>query len=68
MSYRSAGHDNWRETAGVTRARYRLLGANTPWKRVRFTRGFGARAARRAMKSSGFGYLSPSECQQASQA
>ena len=35
------------------KARYRLLGANTPWKHVRFTRGFGTRAARRAMKSSG---------------
>jgi hypothetical protein len=27
--------------AGVTRARYLLFGANTPWKRVRLTRGFG---------------------------
>ncbi len=39
--------------AGVIRARYLLLGANTPWKRVRLTRGFGTRAANRAMKSSG---------------
>jgi hypothetical protein len=31
--------------AGVTRARYLLLGAKTPWKRVRLTRGFGTRAA-----------------------
>ncbi len=30
---------------GVTRARYWLFGANTPWKRVRFTRGFGTSAA-----------------------
>jgi hypothetical protein len=27
--------------------------ANTPWNRVRLTRGFGTRAASRAMKSSG---------------
>ena len=39
--------------AGVTRARYWLFGANTPWKRVRFTRGFGTSTASRAMKSSG---------------
>ena len=39
--------------AGVTRARYLLFGANTPWKRVRLTRGFGTSAARRAMKSRG---------------
>jgi len=39
--------------AGVTRARYRLLGANTPWKRVRLTLVLGTRAASRAMKSSG---------------
>ncbi len=39
--------------AGVTRARYLLLGPNTPWKRVRLTRGFGTRAASRAMKSRG---------------
>ena len=32
--------------AGVT-------GANTPWNRIRFTRGFGTRAASRAMKSRG---------------
>lgn len=38
---------------GVTRARYPLLGANTPWKRVRLTRGLGTSAARRTMKSSG---------------
>ncbi len=30
-------------------ARDRLLGANTPWKRVRLTRGLGTRAASRAM-------------------
>ncbi len=29
--------------AGVTNARCRLLGANTPWKRVRLTLGFGTR-------------------------
>jgi len=34
-------------------ARKVLLGADTPWKRVRFTRGFGTRAARRAIKASG---------------
>ena len=39
--------------AGVTNARCLLLGANTPWKRVRLTLGFGTRAASRAMKSSG---------------
>jgi len=38
--------------AGITRARYLLLGAKTPWNPVRLTRGFGARAARRATKSS----------------
>ncbi len=31
--------------AGVTNARYLLLGASTPWKRVKFTRGFGASVA-----------------------
>ena len=40
---------------GVTRTRYLLLGANTPWNRVKLTRGFGTRAANRAMKSSGPG-------------
>lgn len=39
--------------AGVTNARCRLLGANTPWKRVRLTLGFGTRAASLAMKSNG---------------
>ena len=39
--------------AAVTRARYRLLGVNTPWKRVRFILGLGTRATSRAMKSSG---------------
>jgi len=39
--------------AGVTRARCLLLGANTPWKRVRLTLGLGTKAASRAMKSSG---------------
>ena len=34
--------------AGVTRARYWLFGANTPWKRVRFTLGFGTSAARQS--------------------
>ena len=29
--------------AGVTRARYLLFGANTPWKRVRLTLGLGTR-------------------------
>jgi hypothetical protein len=35
------------------RAVYLLLGANTPWKRGRLTRGFGTSAANRATKSSG---------------
>jgi hypothetical protein len=35
--------------AGVTWCRSALLGANTPWNRVRLTRGFGTRAASRAM-------------------
>ena len=39
--------------AGVTTARCLLFGANTPWKRARFTRGLGTSAASRAMKSSG---------------
>ncbi len=39
--------------SGVTNARCRLLGANTPWKRVRLTLGFGTRAASLAMKSNG---------------
>ena len=39
--------------AGVTRARCALLGANTPWNRVRLTLGLGTRATSRAMKSSG---------------
>lgn len=39
--------------AGVTRARCRLLGANTPWKRLRLTLGLATRAASRAMKSRG---------------
>jgi hypothetical protein len=34
-------------------ARKVLLGADSLWNRVRFTRGFGTRAARRAIKSSG---------------
>jgi hypothetical protein len=33
-----------------------LFGANTPWNRVRFTRGFGTNAASLAMKSSGSKY------------
>jgi len=41
--------------AGVTNARCRLLGANTPWKRVRLTLGFGTRAASLAMKAAGMG-------------
>ena len=39
--------------AGVTCARCALLGAKTPWKRVRLTRGLGTKATSRAMKSSG---------------
>ena len=38
---------------GVTRARCALLGAKTPWKRVRLTRGFGTSATSLAMKYSG---------------
>ena len=34
---------------GVTRARYLLFGAKTPWKRVRLTCGLGTSAASRAM-------------------
>jgi AmmeMemoRadiSam system protein B len=44
--------------AGVTDARCLLFGANTPWNRVRFTRGLGTRAASRAMKSSGQNQIS----------
>ena len=39
--------------AGVTAARCLLFAANTSWKRVRLTRGFGTSAASLAMKSSG---------------
>ncbi len=39
--------------AGVTWARWRLLGANTPWYRVRLTRGLGTSAESLAMKSTG---------------
>jgi hypothetical protein len=39
--------------AGTIRARSGLAGANTPWDRVRWARGLGTSAARRAMKSSG---------------
>ena len=35
--------------AGVTRARYRLLGANTPWKRVRLTLVLGTSATTPAL-------------------
>jgi hypothetical protein len=38
---------------GVTSARCLLFGANTPWKRVKFTQGLGTRLASLAMKSSG---------------
>jgi len=40
-------------SAGVTSARHRLWGANTPWYLVKCARGLGTRAAKRAMKSSG---------------
>ena len=40
--------------AGVISARCLLLGANTPWQRVRLTLGFGTRAASLAIKSSGY--------------
>ena len=39
--------------AGVTSDRCLLFGANTPWKRVRLTRGFGTSEANFDMKSSG---------------
>ena len=39
--------------AGVTCWRRALLGANTPWNRVRFTSGFGTKAVRQAIKSHG---------------
>jgi len=39
--------------AGVTWERCLLLGAKTPWKRVRLTRGFGTSEASRAKKSKG---------------
>ncbi|MFT5450211.1 MAG: hypothetical protein ACI9DC_005416, partial [Gammaproteobacteria bacterium] len=50
--------------AGVTCARCALLGANTPWKRVRFTRGLGTKATSRAMKSIGSNMtcVVPSRC------
>ena len=38
---------------GVTSARYLLLGANTPWKRVRLTLGLGTSATSLDMKSNG---------------
>ena len=38
---------------GTTCSRCLLLGANTPWKRVRFKRGRGTSAASRAIKSKG---------------
>ena len=39
--------------AGVTSDRYLLLGAKTPWKRVRFTRGLGTSDTSLDIKSSG---------------
>ena len=39
--------------AGVIKARCLLFGAKMPWNLVRFTRGFGTKAASLAMKSSG---------------
>ena len=33
--------------AGISRQRYRLLDANTPWKRVRLTGGLGTKAVNR---------------------
>ena len=39
--------------AGVSPARCWLLGAKTPWKRVRLMRGLRTRAANLAMKSKG---------------
>lgn len=42
-----------RARRGTIRARCLKLGANTPWKRVRFKRGLGTNAASRAIKSSG---------------
>jgi hypothetical protein len=48
-SSKASGFAPFPRFAGVTEARSRLLGANTPWKRVRLTRGLGTRAASRAM-------------------
>jgi hypothetical protein len=45
------GHDP--PAALVTCARCALFGANTPWKRVRLTRGLGTSALSLAMKSRG---------------
>ena len=39
--------------AGVTNLRQRWFGASTTWSRVRLTLGFDARAANRAIKSTG---------------
>ena len=39
--------------AGVTFERYLLFGANTPWKRVRLTLGFGISATILSIKSNG---------------
>jgi len=39
--------------AGVIYALRVLFGANTPWKQVRFRRGFGTSSARRATRSGG---------------
>ncbi len=43
--------------AGVTFARYLLLGANTPWKRVRLTLGWGIKATSLEIKSASLARL-----------
>jgi hypothetical protein len=45
-------------SAGVIAARSAALAANTPWYLVKWTRGGGTSAARRAMKSKGSSRMS----------
>ena len=54
MGARGLSGFSWRGLRfGTTDSRCLQFGANTPWNRVRFNRGRGTNAARRAMKSSG---------------
>ena len=54
MGARGLSGFSWRGLRfGTTDSRCLRFGANTPWNRVRFNRGRGTNAARRAMKSSG---------------